>query len=94
MDLEACFRQSGDEHAQGDGLAGAGGSDEGGTHALVHRLGECGGDLCLRIEREPFAHLQFTGKGGLAKAQWAEVVAHGCCSWSSGSLSGSSCGSR
>ena len=48
MDREAHLRQRGDEHAQGDGLAGAGGSDEGGTYALVHRLGECGGDLCLR----------------------------------------------
>ena len=67
MDLEACFRQRVDVHAQGDGLAGAGGSDECATHALVHRLGECGGDLFLRVEREPFAHLQFAVKGVLRK---------------------------
>ena len=34
MDLEARLRQSGDEHAQGDGLAGAGGSNEGGPHGV------------------------------------------------------------
>ena len=39
------------EHAQGDGLAGAGGSDECGAHARLHRLGESGGDLRLRFER-------------------------------------------
>ena len=75
-DAVAGLGEAGTEDAERDGLATAGGGDEGGTPALVDGLCEGFDGLVLVGDREALGHVQLTSEGGRAEAHGAQVEVH------------------